>query len=169
MCVAMPVAGALTGVVQLGRGVTNTPRQLSAKSRGMQWDPAQSNWVFYSLPEEAAKLEAVDESKLLGGKELGGGARRKNRQADVADTAYYDALGARARASVRATRLFAQSTPPALPSVGPSLRPSASLFVSPSACLLMTICNPAMPRRPSCRAAEKRTMTIGIRSTRLTD
>lgn len=99
MCVVMPVAGAVAGVGQFFRGVGNTPKAVSAKSRGMQWDSESAEWVYYNLKEEADKVLSVDEKALLGKGAAAGGAGGRGARAGekvVADMAFYDTLGAHA-------------------------------------------------------------------------
>ncbi|KAJ1639099.1 hypothetical protein T492DRAFT_857194 [Pavlovales sp. CCMP2436] len=59
MLVVMPVAGALAGVAQFGRGIVETPKAVTAKSKGMQWDRDAANWVYYNLAEESTKVNIM--------------------------------------------------------------------------------------------------------------
>lgn len=97
MCVFMPIVGAATGVGQFCRGIGNTPKAVTAKQRGMQWDREQAEWIYYNLKEEADKVLSVDEKALLGKAGSAPGAGRHgslNGEKVVADMAFYDILGA---------------------------------------------------------------------------
>lgn len=55
--VGMVVVGAGTGIVQLGRGIINTPSAIQASHEEMVWDEDLRIWFKYNLPQEAARLE----------------------------------------------------------------------------------------------------------------
>lgn len=51
--VGLTVLGAGTGIIQVGRGIINTPFALQAKSDEKVWDQEKRVWYYYNLSEEA--------------------------------------------------------------------------------------------------------------------
>jgi hypothetical protein len=113
--VSMMVGGAVTGAVQIGRGIYNTPGSVSAISAGKDWDDEKREWYIYNLEEESKAILSISEEDFLKGlkakagpdaKDAAGGAsgegsesssRRESRK--VADTEYYDVLGIESNAT----------------------------------------------------------------------
>lgn len=56
----MTVGGIGTGVVQIGRGIANTPHAMSAKNNHMLWDEDKRIWYAYSLPEEKREIDEAE-------------------------------------------------------------------------------------------------------------
>jgi len=54
--VALPVAGIATGVIQVGRGLFNTPDAVMQANDGKVWDAKQRIWYLYDLKAEADKV-----------------------------------------------------------------------------------------------------------------
>ncbi|KAJ1446981.1 X-domain of DnaJ-containing-domain-containing protein [Pelagophyceae sp. CCMP2097] len=88
--IALPVAGAIVGVIQIIRGVWATPAALYHWLIGdVSWDEAKREWrvrVAYSLPDDAAAA-------------LDGGAAKKRAKKKVASLEYYDLLDVESDAS----------------------------------------------------------------------
>jgi len=59
------VGGVGTGVVQMGRGVINTPEAIKAEHEGKVWDPFNNDWVMYKLEEEAADVLNLSEQEFI--------------------------------------------------------------------------------------------------------
>ena len=51
--VVLPVAGAVGGLVQIGRGAVQTPFSIAGALQGKEWDKEAGTWRHYSLPDEA--------------------------------------------------------------------------------------------------------------------
>mmetsp|Transcript_22556 Transcript_22556/g.45386 ORF Transcript_22556/g.45386 Transcript_22556/m.45386 type:complete len:612 (+) Transcript_22556:55-1890(+) len=101
----MMVGGAVTGVVQIGRGIYNTPGSVSAISAGKDWDEEKRVWYVYNLETEANEVMNMTEEEFL--KSIkhvdpakdgeGGEAKREARK--VVDTEFYDVLGIESNAT----------------------------------------------------------------------
>ena len=75
--VALPIAGITTGLVQIGRGVFNTPDALVQQNDGKDWDPKRRIWYLYDLQAEAEKVLKETEEEYaarLKAEKLGVGA-----------------------------------------------------------------------------------------------
>ena len=60
------VAGGVgTGVVQMGRGVANTPEAIKADEEGKVWDPYNNEWRMYKLEEEAKDVLNLSEQDFI--------------------------------------------------------------------------------------------------------
>ncbi|KAI8899650.1 X-domain of DnaJ-containing-domain-containing protein [Globomyces pollinis-pini] len=79
--VALTIGGVGTGVVQLGRGIANTPMAIHGKMSEQLWDDERRVWYEYNLPEEAKKI--LEEAA----------AAQESANRKVKDTEYYDTLG----------------------------------------------------------------------------
>lgn len=107
--VSMMVGGAVTGVVQIGRGIYHTPGSVSAMSSGKEWDDERREWYIYNLEEEAKSVLTVSEEDFLKTLKPDPSASTKEAGADgadgvrearkVVDTEFYDALGVQSNAS----------------------------------------------------------------------
>jgi DnaJ-domain-containing protein 1 len=60
--VAMTVVGAGTGIVQIGRGIVNTPKAIHAKMNEQVWDEEKRIWYNYNLPFEAEMFFKEEET-----------------------------------------------------------------------------------------------------------
>lgn len=104
----MAVGGAVTGVIQIGRGIYNTPAAVSAAYAGKDWDDETRTWVIYNLKEEAdtilsisdedyitsiAKKEIIDATAEAGGEIGTDGEAKKKSSKPVKDSDLYDILG----------------------------------------------------------------------------
>ena len=58
--VTLTLAGAGTGVVQIGRGIANTPGAIKARMDDKVWDEENRVWVLYNLKEEADMILKED-------------------------------------------------------------------------------------------------------------
>lgn len=56
---AMAVGGTATGVVQIGRGMYQTPGAMKAMSEGKEWDDDNKEWVVHNLQSEADRVLSV--------------------------------------------------------------------------------------------------------------
>jgi DnaJ-domain-containing protein 1 len=83
--VAMTVVGAGTGIVQIGRGIVNTPKAIHAKMNEQVWDEEKRIWYNYNLPLEAESFFKEEETT----KEI----------QPVVSTELYDQLGVSPHAS----------------------------------------------------------------------
>ena len=99
---ALALGGALTGAMQIGRGLVNTPNAISSSMSGKDWDDETKEWVEYNLAqdEKSGILTMSDEDfmKTLVGEVpvVPGGASPEasmRPQRQVADREYYDLLG----------------------------------------------------------------------------
>lgn len=94
----------VSGVVQIGRGIYNTPIALSAMNSGKDWDEETRQWIFYDLQQESAQVLPMSDEDFLkslkhvdpeasgaDGKTGEQQQQRLNRQ--VKDKEYYEALG----------------------------------------------------------------------------
>ena len=92
------IGGTVTGAMQIGRGLYNTPGAISASASGKEWDDERKEWVAFNLVEEEKEgiLTMSDEDFL---KTLAADAGAANSAASqrperhVADREYYDILG----------------------------------------------------------------------------
>ena len=109
--VALPVAGIATGVVQVGRGLINTPDAVMQSGDGKVWDPKRRIWYLYDLQAEAEKVlketeeeyaERMEAESRGDGAPIGKAASsiRKEEvpvearpERNVKDRAYYDLVG----------------------------------------------------------------------------
>lgn len=100
----MMVGGAVTGVVQIGRGIINTPGSVSAQSAGKEWDEEKREWYVYNLDTEAKEILSMSEEDFLksikhsdgpkDGQEGAEGASTTGKDdKKVSDTEFYDVLG----------------------------------------------------------------------------
>ena len=100
--VTLPVAGIVTGGVQVARGIYNTGEALHhGVADDKDWDPEKRIWYTYNLKVEAEKILSMSEEDFL--KELkkikeGEKGDKKEEAAkkparDVKDMGYYDLLG----------------------------------------------------------------------------
>ena len=97
------IGGAVTGAMQIGRGLYNTPGAISATASGKEWDEERKEWVTFNLVEEEKEgiLTMSDEDFLKtlntndnNAKNTQGGATTTLRpERPVADKEYYDLLG----------------------------------------------------------------------------
>lgn len=97
----MMVGGALTGVVQIGRGIYNTPASVSAISAGKDWDEEKREWIIYNLDDEAKAILSMSEEDFLKSikhtdktkeAEATEGAEPKRETRKVTDSEFYDIL-----------------------------------------------------------------------------
>ncbi|KAI8833960.1 X-domain of DnaJ-containing-domain-containing protein [Chytriomyces cf. hyalinus JEL632] len=79
--VAMSAAGIGTGIVQIGRGIANTPNAIKESMSDRVWDETKREWISYSLPAEAEELLN------------GANAEESGSKGHVKDTVFYDRLG----------------------------------------------------------------------------
>ena len=88
--------GAVSGVMQIGRGIAATPESLIAPRQGKWWNEYEGKWVKTKLPDEQKSLEGVpeDDSDILGAvaDEIDASIRDGASGGEVKDMAYYDAL-----------------------------------------------------------------------------
>jgi len=85
--VALPVGGVVTGAMQMGRGIWNTPESISASREGKEWDPRKREWYVYSLKEEAEKVLNETEEEFLKKKK-----EEKMRKVEEAESKGSDAI-----------------------------------------------------------------------------
>jgi len=103
--VMLPVAGAAIGVVQLGRGICNTPEAINSAREGKRWNNERRQWIVENLEEEAAATPADDEDILTAARERAraneatSSASRQGGGAGPAETGFYEALGVAPSAS----------------------------------------------------------------------
>lgn len=109
--VALPAAGIVTGVVQVGRGVFNTPEAMMQQNEGKIWDAKRRIWYLYDLQAEADKVlkeseeeyaERLEAEKRGDGVPVGKAAsarvakpvlEEQRPERSVKDRTYYDLLG----------------------------------------------------------------------------
>lgn len=60
--VALPVGGTVAGVVQVARGVAQTPNAVMSTAKGKQWNAETRQWQHYSLPADDAALKEEEEA-----------------------------------------------------------------------------------------------------------
>jgi DnaJ-domain-containing protein 1 len=77
--VAMTAVGAGTGVVQIGRGIWNTPEAIQSNNKEKMWDEKKRVWYFYNLPEEIQEIAELTENPT--------------HSTEVKDMEFYDLLG----------------------------------------------------------------------------
>jgi hypothetical protein len=77
--VTMTALGAGTGIIQIGRGIVNTPQAIQARIEEKVWDEEKRVWYFYSLPEEAEKVLKEQPIETI--------------KTEVKDMEFYDILG----------------------------------------------------------------------------
>jgi hypothetical protein len=98
----MALGGAVTGAMQIGRGIYNTPNAVRSSLAGKDWDDELKEWVQFNLiEEEKSGILDMSEEEYL--KSLGGAgvesstsqgvSSQKKRSVEVADREYYDILG----------------------------------------------------------------------------
>jgi len=106
--------GVGVGVIQVARGVFNTPSDIKSIVQGKEWDNRVHRWVMYNLIEEAQLVLSMDEKSYVqyirshgksvpqspqpsqdGAEESAGSSTSKTskRTGAVKETALYDALG----------------------------------------------------------------------------
>ena len=108
--VSLPVAGIATGVIQVGRGIMNTPDAVLQANDGKTWDAKNRIWYLYDLQAEADKVLKETEEEYAARMEAerkGDGtpagkaasARKEEKpvearpERNVKDRTYYDLLG----------------------------------------------------------------------------
>lgn len=100
--VGLTTAGAVTGAVQVSRGIVNSAEAMSAAASDKEWDEEKREWYVYSLPEEAGKvLEETEEEYLkrvaeknkskAKAKEADGAEAKSSRK--IKEKEYYEVLG----------------------------------------------------------------------------
>ncbi|KAI8612476.1 X-domain of DnaJ-containing-domain-containing protein [Chytriomyces sp. MP71] len=87
--VGMTVAGVGTGLVQIGRGIANTPAAIKEAMADKVWDEEKREWIAYSLPKEAEEV-------LAGGNP---DEAANSAATAVKDTEFYDRLGVKPTAT----------------------------------------------------------------------
>merc|ERR1719215_1046046 len=87
---AMTVGGVGTGLVQMGRGIANTPRAMHSKANHQLWDEERRIWYSYSLAEEKIQL---DEQERIAKENF------DLNSTQVVDTEYYDVIGVKPSAT----------------------------------------------------------------------
>lgn len=91
-------SGALSGVVQVGKGVVAVPQQVLAPMRGKWWNEQEGRWVLTDMVKDAQSLQDVpaDDSDILGkikaDLDQQTTAATINDETTVADKILYDAL-----------------------------------------------------------------------------
>jgi len=60
--VALPVGGTVAGVVQMARGVAQTPHAMISSAKGKQFNVETRKWQHYSLPDDDATLKVEEEA-----------------------------------------------------------------------------------------------------------
>lgn len=120
---AMAVGGAATGVVQIGRGMYQTPLAVKALSEGKEWDEDNREWIFYDLALEndrvmgvsmedfCAALRKEEEEYLAEMGQAPGPAQASRPEATVSDREYYDVLGLQTNATTAEVRPTRQLSP----------------------------------------------------------
>ena len=97
----MAVAGAVSGVMQVGRGVAAVPGQVMGPRQGKYWNEYDGKWEFSNLKEEEEALKGFpeDNSDLLGKAEDAAANKTDDGlPTEVKDPYYYDLLGVEANA-----------------------------------------------------------------------
>jgi hypothetical protein len=95
----MIVGGAVTGVVQIGRGIYNTPGSVSAISAGKDWDEEKREWYVYNLDTESKEILMMSEEDFLksikhdASKDAAAEGAEVREDRKVVETEYYDILG----------------------------------------------------------------------------
>ena len=113
--IGFPLAGAATGVAQVGRGLFNTPSAVMEKNADKVWDKERHAWVGVDLPKEAdLVLNETEEqfAQRIKGKGPGLGLRAQSEKPEsggdkratgpgpkVKDMEYYELLGVRTDAT----------------------------------------------------------------------
>ena len=98
---ALIVGGAVSGVVQMVRGVVAVPQQVVAPRRGKWWNEYEGKWIKTNMEEEAKKIEGLpeDNSDLLGEVEAKLDEKKdEGGKTEVVDMFYYETLGVEATA-----------------------------------------------------------------------
>jgi len=103
----LPVTGAITGSVQVMRGLFSTPASIYQASRGQQWSEEEACWqkpVPYSLAADAAKAKLQEAVLKEAQARISEGKEAERNSADgspkkVADREFYDVLGVSTNAS----------------------------------------------------------------------
>ncbi|KAJ1418486.1 X-domain of DnaJ-containing-domain-containing protein [Ochromonadaceae sp. CCMP2298] len=96
----MIVGGAVTGCVQIGRGIYNTPGAVSAAGEGKDWDPESRTWITFDLQEEAGRVLGMSDEEFLRSikhvperKDAKDGEEGPRAARKVLDSEFYDVLG----------------------------------------------------------------------------
>jgi len=63
--IILPIAGTLTGSMQVIRGLINTPYAIKAKSNGKIWCNEKKKWINYNLLEESARIMTETKESFL--------------------------------------------------------------------------------------------------------
>lgn len=63
--VVLPVAGTVTGSMQVVRGLINTPYAIKAKSDGKIWSEDKKKWINYNLLKDSAEIMTETEAGFL--------------------------------------------------------------------------------------------------------
>lgn len=89
------LAGALSGVSQIVRGVVNTPEALMAPRQGKWWNELEGKWVKTSIPDDYKTYvegKPEDDSDLLGEAEAEVEASAMLTTGEVVEMYYYEVL-----------------------------------------------------------------------------
>lgn len=62
---AMAVGGVLTGTMQIGRGIANTPTAIAASMSGKDFNAETREWVVYNLPAEADAVLSLSDEEFM--------------------------------------------------------------------------------------------------------
>lgn len=93
----LTTAGAVTGMVQVGRGIYNTAEAVSASAHDKEWDSEKREWYVYNLPEEAEKVLDETEEQFLSRMAAKTKAKDSKEKAklsrSIKEKEYYDILG----------------------------------------------------------------------------
>ena len=63
-CAAMTIGGAATGVMQIGRGIYNSPAAVTESMAGKDWDDDKKEWVIHHLKDESEILNMSEEDYI---------------------------------------------------------------------------------------------------------
>mmetsp|Transcript_690 Transcript_690/g.2782 ORF Transcript_690/g.2782 Transcript_690/m.2782 type:complete len:627 (-) Transcript_690:145-2025(-) len=97
--VGLPLFKTGVAVKEVVQGAINTPAAVRAKTGNKEWDERTGTYITYSLAEETREIEAVDVDKTFATEraiyraELGLDDEAENKEKDVKEREYYDALG----------------------------------------------------------------------------
>jgi len=102
--IALPVAGVVGAVAEIGGGLVNTPEAVMAVAEGKEWDATTGTWVLYDLNKDQERFLSADADASL---KAHVEARRKKqadapaevKEVNVKDTKMYEALGLQPDAS----------------------------------------------------------------------
>jgi len=106
----LTLLGVGAGVIQVGRGIYNTPDAINSKIKGKEWDSRTQRWIFYNLKEEADMVLGMDEKaymeymsnegkvempvpELSGAGGEGADSQAPKKTKEVKETGLYDTLG----------------------------------------------------------------------------